>query len=101
MQTLLVLNTKPDLEEDLVDYLMSQPCVGGFTSYPVRGHGQHGNLSVAEQVTGRRKRLQVEMLLDEKEVQCVLDGLAENVGRDINWWLQTVTASGSLDHPEK
>jgi len=97
MQTLLVLNTKPDLEEDLVDYLLSQPCVGGFTSYPVRGHGHHTNLSVAEQVSGRRKRLQVEMLIDESEIQCVLDGLAENVGRDITWWVQGVSASGSLD----
>lgn len=97
MQTLLVLNTLPELEEDLVDYLLSQDCVHGFTSYPVRGHGHHADLSVAEQVSGRRKRLQVEMLLDENEVDCVLEGLAENVGRDIAWWTTPVGASGHLE----
>lgn len=97
MQTLLVLNTKPELEEDLVDFLLSQPSVHGFTSYPVRGHGHHTNLSVAEQVSGRRKRLQVELILEADDIQAVLGGLADNVGRDITWWQQTITASGALD----
>lgn len=96
-KTLLILNTRPDLEEDLVDYLLTLPCIDGFTSYPVRGHGHHHNLSVAEQVSGRRKRLQVEVLLQEGEVATVLAGLAEHVGRDISWWRHPVSASGSLD----
>ena len=84
MQAILILNTAPELEEDLVDYLLSLSCVKGFTSYPVRGHGHHHNLSIAEQVSGRRKRLQVEVLLQSQEVETVLAGLAQNVGRDIS-----------------
>jgi len=99
MQSILILNTAPELEEDLVDYLLSLSCVKGFTSYPVRGHGHHHNLSIAEQVSGRRKRLQVEVLLQSQEVETVLAGLAQNVGRDISWWQQPVTASGALDDP--
>lgn len=38
MNTLLVLNITPELEEELVDYLLSREEVGGFTSYPVHGH---------------------------------------------------------------
>ena len=97
MQNLLILNTRPELEEDLVDYLLSLSCVSGFTSYPVRGHGHHQNLSVAEQVSGRRKRLQVEIMLEEDAVPTVLSGLVENVGRDINWWRMPVMDSGMLD----
>jgi nitrogen regulatory protein PII len=97
MQNLLILNTRPELEEDLVDYLLSLSCVSGFTSYPVRGHGHHQNLSVAEQVSGRRKRLQVELMIDEDAVPTVLSGLVENVGRDINWWRMPVMDSGMLD----
>lgn len=97
MKTLLVLNTKPELEEDLVDYLLSLSCVHGFTSYPVRGHGHHDNLSIAEQVSGRRKRLQVELVVADADVDTILQGLADNVGRDIAWWQQTISASGSLD----
>jgi len=99
MQAILILNTAPELEEDLVDYLLSLSCVKGFTSYPVRGHGHHHNLSIAEQVSGRRKRLQVEVLLQSQEVETVLAGLAQNVGRDISWWQQPVTASGAQDDP--
>ena len=97
MQNLLILNTRPELEEDLVDYLLSLSCVSGFTSYPVRGHGHHQNLSVAEQVSGRRKRLQVEIMLEEDAVPTLLSGLVENVGRDINWWRMPVMDSGMLD----
>lgn len=97
MQNLLILNTRPELEEDLVDYLLSLSCVSGFTSYPVRGHGHHQNLSVAEQVSGRRKRLQVEIMLEEDAVPTVLSGLVDNVGRDINWWRMPVMDSGMLD----
>ena len=97
MQNLLILNTRPELEEDLVDYLLSLSCVSGFTSYPVRGHGHHQNLSVAEQVSGRRKRLQVELMIEEDAVPTVLSGLVENVGRDINWSRMPVMDSGMLD----
>ena len=97
MQTLLVLNTNPDLEEDLVDYLLSLESIGGFTSYSVRGHGDHDNLSVAEQVSGRRKRLQVEIIIEESQMQSLLVGLTGNVGRDFNWWQQPIIASGSLN----
>ena len=96
MQTLLVLNINPGLEEDLVDYLLSISDLNGFTSYPVRGHGDHVNLSMAEQVSGRRKRAQVEIILAEEAVPSLLAGLAESVGRDITWWQQPVLASGSF-----
>jgi len=99
MNAILILNTNPELEEDLVDYLLGLACISGFTSYSVRGHGHHGNLSIAEQVTGRRKRLQVEILLQESDAQTVLSGLATRVGRDISWWLQPVSACGALDTP--
>ena len=59
--TMLVLNTAPELEENLIDYLLSFEQVEGFTSYQVHGHGEHRNLSVTEQVTGRRKRSQYEI----------------------------------------
>ena len=97
MQTLLTLNTNPGLEEDLVDYLLSHAGVSGFTSFAVSGHGEHDNLSVSEQVSGRRKRLQVEIILEDSQVQSVLDGLADNVGKDFNWWQLSLIARGSIN----
>lgn len=86
MDTLLVLNLAPELEEDLIDYLLQLDCVEGFSSWPVRGHGRHGQMSLAEQVSGRRQRVRVEMVLAAADVATVLAGLAANVGRGITWW---------------
>ena len=96
MTALLILNITPELEEELVDYLLSCEKVGGFTSYPVYGHGEQGHLSIAEQVTGRRKRAQFEILLPEEHVDAVIAGLAEDVGKGIHYWQLPVARSGRL-----
>lgn len=96
MDTMLVLNVNPEVEEDLVDYLLQLDCVSGFTSYQVRGHGRHGQMSIAEQVTGRRKRTQVEILMTQADVQLVMEGLAANVGNDITYWQQQVSGYGKI-----
>jgi nitrogen regulatory protein PII len=96
MNTLLVLNITPELEEELVDYLLSREEVGGFTSYPVHGHGEQGRLSIAEQVSGRRKRVQFEILLPEPQVDNLIAGLAEEVGKGIHYWQLHVASSGHL-----
>ncbi len=62
-QGLLILIVPPSLEEVLVDELLQQPTIFGFTTSNVSGHGSsHGDgglaLSLVEQVTGRQKRVQ-------------------------------------------
>ena len=61
-QGLLILIVPPTLEEMLVDILLIQKKITGFTSSKVSGHGSvHGEgeeLSIVEQVTGRQKRIQ-------------------------------------------
>ncbi len=95
MNTLLVINLKPELEEDMVDYLLSKETVEGFTSYHVRGHGRNAEMSLAEQVTGRRKRLQFEIILDDAAVVDVIAGLADNVGKGIHYWQLAISNVGS------
>ncbi|MAM71749.1 MAG: hypothetical protein CMP91_11475 [Gammaproteobacteria bacterium] len=97
MQTLLVLNINPELEEELVDYLLAQPKVSGFTSYHVHGHGAFPDMSLAEQVTGRRKRIQLEVMLDKVDVSTTLGGLKTKVGTDIVYWEQAISNSGRID----
>lgn len=92
--TLLVLNVNPALAEEMVDYLLVQEGVSGFTSYQVNGHGRNTGLSVTEQVTGRQSRLQFEMFMDVDDVADVLGGLAANVGPDIVYWQQPISGVG-------
>jgi hypothetical protein len=65
-QGLLILIVPPTLEEMLVDVLLQQSEISGFTSSKVNGHGTvHGDgaakLSIVEQVTGRQQRVQFMM----------------------------------------
>jgi nitrogen regulatory protein PII len=64
-QGLLMLIVPPNLEEMLVDVLLQQAEISGFTSHKVHGHGRvHGDnakLSIVEQVTGRQQRVQFMM----------------------------------------
>tara|TARA_R110002073_G_scaffold5431_1_gene33445 strand:- start:353 stop:679 length:327 start_codon:yes stop_codon:yes gene_type:complete len=94
--TMLVLNIAPELEEDLIDYLLSFEDLEGFTSVHVHGHGDHISLTVAEQVTGRRKRAQYQLLLDDSIIPKVLAGLAESVGKDIVYWEQAIRNFGHV-----
>ena len=96
MIKMLVLNIPPELEEDLIDYLLSLESVTGFTSYETRGHGSDVTLSIAEQVSGRRKRRQFELLIDKEEIQRLLDGLSTEVGKVIIYWEQLIDNIGHI-----
>lgn len=96
MTTMLVVNAPPQLEEDMVDYLLSHSCITGFTSYLVRGHGDNKNMTLAEQVSGRRKRIQFEFILEEKYVEGLIGGLQSNVGTDITYWQQQIVNFGQV-----
>lgn len=97
MNTLLVLNIRPELEEDMVDYLLAQEGVRGFTSYQVRGHGVHEDLSLADQVSGRRRRLQFELVIEESKVAGILANLKSSVGRDIVYWQHSISNVGRIE----
>jgi hypothetical protein len=93
---ILVLNLAPELEENLIDYLLGFDQIEGFTSFQVHGHGEHHRLSVSEQVSGRRKRVQYEVFIDPSVVPGILAGLAGAVGRDIVYWQQTARNFGRI-----
>jgi hypothetical protein len=95
--TMLVINVPPEIEEDLVDYLLSLEAGSGFTSFRVHGHGEHAALSIAEQVTGRRARLRYELVLGEHQVADVLGGLKIKVGGDIIYWQHPVSNFGRIE----
>lgn len=94
MSVLLILNAPPALEDDLIDYLLSLDCVAGFTSMKAMGHGSGADLSIAEQVSGRRHRLQFEVIMAAEDVATVTGGLASEVGKDITYWQQPISGLG-------
>jgi len=96
-QYLLRLNVPPNLEEDVVDAFLVAANISGFQSYPTRGHGTVGAMTIAEQVEGRRNRIQFEVVLGEEYLEGLLDILKEKFPvADIIYWVLPVVRSGRL-----
>lgn len=96
---LLRLNIPPGLEEDIVDLLLGSDRIPGYQSYPTRGHGQVGAMTIAEQVAGRRDRVQFEIVLDAAVLDAVLNELREAFPvRDVIYWVLPVIRSGRLSN---
>lgn len=96
-QSLFSLNVPPSLEEDVIDLLLASDEISGFQSYPTHGHGQVGAMTIAEQVEGRRSRVQFEIVLDNNQLEGLLHSLkAAFPIPDIVYWVLPVSKSGRL-----
>ncbi|MGZ5052621.1 MAG: DUF3240 family protein [Methylobacter sp.] len=95
-QYLVTLNAPPSLEEAIVDCLLTLESEQGFSSFSVNSH-DHRNvgLSLAEQVTGRQKKIRFQMYVPEQRLEALLDQLkSEFAGAGISYWVMPVVESG-------
>lgn len=99
MHALLILIVPIKLEELIVDKLLTQAGISGFTTSTVSGHGsfQNVNLSLVEQVAGRQKRIQFMLHAELSELQTLLDALKKEYSNaGLHYILQPVLAAQSL-----
>ena len=98
-KVLLSLVISPDVEDAVVDWLLEQEEISGFTSLPVSGHGASPHsMSLAEQVAGRRRQVMFQTYLYEAESVTVMKGLEEKfAGSGMHYWTTPVITSGHLD----
>lgn len=98
-QHLLVLSAPPALEEALIDWLLEHGEGAGFTSQHVNGHSSyHGHLSLAEQVSGRQRRVQFQVHAEAERIQVILQGLrVDFTGSDVHYWVMPLLMSGHLE----
>lgn len=77
--------------------LLSSEDITGYQSYPTRGHGSVGAMSIAEQVAGRRDRIQFEIVLNSDVLDATLAMLKKAFPiRDVIYWVLPVVRSGRL-----
>jgi len=94
---LLRLNIPPGLEEDMVDLLLASSDIAGYQSYPIRGHGRVGAMTIAEQVAGRRNRVQFEIVLESDQLEPLIQKLKKAFPvPDIVYWVLPVIHSGRM-----
>jgi hypothetical protein len=97
-QYLVTLNIPPSLEEMMVDNLLMLEAEHGFSSFQVNAH-HHDNkgLSLAEQVTGRQKRIRFQMYVQVEELSALLEQLRrEFSGSGIQYWVLPVIENGII-----
>ena len=95
---LLSLVVSTAIEDSIVDWLLEQQQVAGFTSIPVSGHGTSiHSLSVHEQVTGRRNQVLFQMYMPLPHTGDVIAALKRNYqGSAIHYWVTPVADAGRL-----
>ncbi len=97
---LLRMNIPPSLEEEFVDVLLANPQIEGYQCYPTSGHGQVGAMSITEQVAGRRRRMQFEVVMSVDTVEEVLQALKQALPlSDIVYWVVPIAAAGRFSDP--
>lgn len=93
----LTLICPPEVEEKLLDTLLTQVGDEVFTSTPTFSHGTApGRLSPTEQVMGRSRAVQVNVLLERDELAGLHVRLqAEFAGAGLRYWAVALHAEGA------
>jgi hypothetical protein len=97
-QVVVTITSPPSLESQLVDWLLSENGGTGFSSGTVHGHStHHDHLSIAEQVSGRQRRIQFQVQIQGDQLDGFLRSLAADFsGADLHYWVTPVLAGGHL-----
>ncbi len=95
---LVTLNVPPGLEEMVVDCLLMLESEHGFSSFPVSAHDHRNEgLSLAEQVTGRQKKIRFQMYVPEQGLLVLLARLRQDFsGSGIHYWVMPVIEKGII-----
>jgi hypothetical protein len=97
-RVLVVITSPPSLESQIVDWLLATQDGVGFSSVAAHGHStRHDHLSIAEQVSGRQKRIQFQVQIDGRQLDSLLEELkSEFGGADLHYWVVPVLAGGHV-----
>jgi len=95
---LVTLNVPPSLEEAVVDCLLILEAEHGFSSLTVNAHHhQNQGLSLAEQVSGRQKKIRFQMYVDAAGLSQLLNQLKQELaGAGIQYWVMPVVEKGVI-----
>ncbi|MGJ7499405.1 DUF3240 family protein [Variovorax sp. ZT5P49] len=88
----------PAVEEKLLDALLESEGSEVFTSVQVHSHGApHGRLSAQEQVMGRSRAMQIQVLLSEQDLAQLLERVQRDfAGTGIRYWASPVAFEGEI-----
>ncbi|MFZ5533282.1 MAG: DUF3240 family protein [Pseudomonadota bacterium] len=96
---LVTLVVSPAVSDAVIDWLLQQSMIQGFSSHEGMGHGHDPQqLTVTEQVAGCRPRTFFSAILPHTALAPFLEGLrADLAGMQVHYWATPVLAHGRLD----
>ena len=94
----LTLLCPPAVEEKLLDLLLLSPNATVFTSAATAAHGLvHENLDQTEQVLGRARATEVQVLLAAADKAALLEAIRQQfAGAGLRYWVTTVVEAGEI-----
>ena len=94
----LIVLCPPEAEERLLDLILMLPNTMVFTSKPTAAHGlTHEDLDQTEQVLGRARATEVEVIFSADDKAALLDALRQQfVGAGLRYWITPVIESGEI-----
>lgn len=94
----LTLICPPTVEEKLLDVLLANAGSEVFTSTPTHSHGSgHQRLSATEQVMGRSRAMQVNVLLTTEELAQLRELLQRDfAGTGVRYWATPLAFDGEF-----
>lgn len=95
---LVTFNVPPKIESLLVDYLLVLESTKGFSSFPVSAHDHiNKGLSIAEQVTGRQRKIRFQIYVPESKLALLLEQTKKHfAGAGIQYWVLPVIEHGVI-----
>lgn len=97
-EAVLMIITAPNIEELMIDLLLEQPEISGFTSHIVNAHGSRvTHLSMQEQVSGRQQKVQFMVYGTQRALQTLIGLLKTTLeNSDTRYILQPASESGVI-----
>lgn len=94
----ITLLCPPAIEEKLLDLLLMLPNTTVFTSTPTAAHGLvHENLDQTEQVLGRARATEVQVIFAADDKATLLETLRRQfAGAGLRYWLTPVVEAGEI-----
>ncbi len=94
----LTLICSPEIEEKLLDTVLSTLEDEVFTSTPTFSHGtSHGRLSNLEKVMGRSRSVQVQIITTDEELASLIELLQRRfMGTGLRYWATPLHTEGEV-----
>ncbi len=95
---LITLHVPPALEESIVDCLLTFESEHGFSSSTVYLHDHlNEGLSVAEQVSGRQKKIRFQMIIAKQDKDALINKLRDTYSNSgIRYWITPILNQGKI-----